>query len=160
MTAVLGVAVLLLTLMVGALCEPPLSSPKPLHDRVLLPLAGVCFTLLVALASGRLVNPRGRSGTFKRLMVWFGDRSYSMYLFHFPVMALGWWSVVVFTPWLFYINPLWYGAAQAVFTFALTILLADLTYRYVELPWNDRGGAISQRMTRVRGVTEQRSLVR
>jgi peptidoglycan/LPS O-acetylase OafA/YrhL len=142
-TVLVATAVFLSVLTVGMIAEPPLSSPKPIHDRILMPFAGIGFTALVALASGTGEAPIHRA--FHRVLVALGDRSYSMYLFHFPVMALFWWGVVTFVPWLFYIDPFWYGATQAAFTIALTITLADLTYRHVEVPWNLVGSRVSDR---------------
>jgi peptidoglycan/LPS O-acetylase OafA/YrhL len=144
-TVLIGLATLALTLVVGMAAESSLSAVKPIHDRVLMPVSGLCFTLLVALASGRSAGSAKQIGTY-HVLVWLGDRSYSMYLFHFPVMALVWWGIVTLTPSLFYVGPIWYGLVQATLTFAMTIFLADLTYRYVELPWNGVGERISDRI--------------
>ena len=62
-------------------------------------------------------------------------------------MALVWWAIVAQAPGLFYVGPFWYGFAQAIPTVAITVLLADLTYRHVELPWNAVGERLSRGMT-------------
>jgi peptidoglycan/LPS O-acetylase OafA/YrhL len=134
----------LAVLAVGMVSEPPLSSPKPIHDQILMPIAGLGFTALVALAVGKAEATS--HGALHRLLVALGDRSYSMYLFHFSVMALFWWGVVTFMPWLFYIGQFWYGAAQAAFAIASTMVLADLTYRHLEVPWNQVGSRVSDRI--------------
>jgi peptidoglycan/LPS O-acetylase OafA/YrhL len=143
-TIVSGTALMAITLAVGMVSESELDAIKPVYHHVLMPVSGICFTLLVALASGRSSEITGQHAIF-RAMVWLGDRSYSMYLFHFPVMALFWWSVVVFIPSLFYVHPIWFGLVQAGFTFLVTILAADVTYRFVELPWNAVGARLSDR---------------
>jgi len=129
-----------------------LGAVKPLHDHVLMPYALVAFTVLVALATSQPETqavsevPWVGSRRVKDGLVWLGDRSYAMYLFHLPVMALVWWLIVVEAPWLFHVSPIWYGLVQSAATLALTILLADLTYRFVEVPWNAHGESVSRRL--------------
>ena len=67
---------------------------------------------------------------------WLGDISYSLYLWHFPVIVLG--------------RPLlpsgWPGAVQSVVLVAVSLGAADLTYRGVERP------LLRRRRTTFRGV--------
>ena len=48
-----SVVLMSITLAVGMASEPELDAIKPVYDHVLMPVSGICFTLLVALASGR-----------------------------------------------------------------------------------------------------------
>ncbi len=74
-------------------------------------------------------------------MTWLGDRSYSAYLFHFPVMALCWAAISKFVPMLFYIPSIWYGAVQAVVCVPVVWLLADMVFRRIERPFIRIGSA-------------------
>jgi peptidoglycan/LPS O-acetylase OafA/YrhL len=66
-------------------------------------------------------------------LVWIGRRSYGMYLWHWPVMALSRPGVDVQWP-MWQLVPLQIG---------ITVLLAELSYRYVEMPF--RTGAVQRR---------------
>ncbi len=144
-TILIGVLALAITLVVGAFAEPPFAEIKPIHDRILMPIAAVSFTLLVALASGSKPVENQRSRAY-RVLTWLGDRSFSMYLLHFPVMALVWWADVTY-PWIMYGGgALWYGIDQAPPVFIVTIVMADLIFRFVERPWNKIGHRISARI--------------
>jgi peptidoglycan/LPS O-acetylase OafA/YrhL len=135
----------LLPIVLCALSEAPEDRYSPFLTRVSLPIALVSFTLLVALAAGRKafapVDSRGM-----RALIWIGDRSYSIYLFHSTVMAFVWWGVALLEPALPSARPVTYGIVQAVLTVALTFVAADLSYRRVELPWNAVGARLSVRI--------------
>ena len=146
LTILIGLMVLAFVLAIGTISEGTLMVVKPRHDHVLMPIASVGFMLLVALASGRSPHTPGHNRVY-RAFIWLGNRSYSMYLYHFPVMTLVWWAIAVLAPWVFQHNPLLYGSIQAVATLAVTILLADTTYRYVEVPWGRMGERLSDRLT-------------
>lgn len=57
-----------------------------------------------------------------RPMVWFGERSYSIYLWHWPL-----WVIAFFT---FRQASLWVGAL----VFVVSLVMADISYRFVETP--------------------------
>ena len=153
-----GVAVMVFVLMIGMVSEGLLAAVKPRHEHVLLPIASIGFTLIVALAAGRPPRAPDHTGTY-RVLVWLGNRSYSMYLYHFPVMALVWWAISVLAPWVFQHDPLLYGGVQAVATLAVTIFLADATYRYVEVPWGRIGERLSDRLASPREPMYQKATV-
>lgn len=83
--------------------------------------------LATALLIGVVVDPRARLGTHilgRPLLRWIGRRSYSIYLWHWPVFMLtrpqldlpiGGWPLLVVR-------------------LAITLLLAEASYRFVELP--------------------------
>jgi peptidoglycan/LPS O-acetylase OafA/YrhL len=73
---------------------------------------------------------------------WIGVRSYSIYLWHWPV-------AVVTRPGLDTTMPLW---LDQLFRVALTVALSDLTYRYVETPFRRAGfrATIQAAIVRVR----------
>ena len=95
--------------------------------------------LLLAIATGLLLavlaHPAARLGALLGTapMLWLGLRSYSFYLWHWPVLALTRPGIDV-DLW----NPL-----LVTLQLAATLVLADLSYRYVEQPFRQRRGAPS-----------------
>ena len=108
---------------------------------------------IVALASvaviACLVHPRTRIGRFFGLkpFVWIGQRSYAIYLFHWPIMALS-------RPG---IDLRWNPTLIAVLQIALTIGLSALSYTYVEMPIR-RGQAWPWLRAKLDRYTPQRRL--
>ncbi|HEY9493923.1 MAG TPA: acyltransferase family protein [Intrasporangium sp.] len=106
--------------------------------------------LLASLASGVLVlgvldRPPGRATTWQRLTGhpvarWIGERSYAIYLWHWPVILL-----------VARDNPSAPGTASHLLTRAwcvlVTLALADLTHRGVETPFRRHGFGGVLRMT-------------
>lgn len=90
----------------------------------LLPSLGAALVI----AGGSFPKPSATDVVLSRpLLVWIGDRSYSWYLWHWPVLILGF-------AWLE--RP---GPVVITGLVLLSLLLAALTYRYVELPfWKGR----------------------
>ena len=86
----------------------------------LLPMLAV-FVLLLAPLPGTLVNSRGMAP-----LRWLGDRSYSAYLWHWPV-------------WLFLGHHVGEGLLSIGLAFAITAALSGLSYRFIELPFMARG---------------------
>ena len=104
-----------------------------LRDGLATPLALLLFSIAIGVAA-RL--PAGFAAGWPRLrraLILLGDRSYTIYLLHFPCLALLWlalfaWApVAVFEPW-----P--YAIAQAVLGLALTLLATEILFRLVERP--------------------------
>lgn len=128
--AVLSWASLILVLTAGVLLNS--STPYPGYA-ALLPVAGIVGVLLFssdanAWGAGQLLKTRP--------MTWIGDRSYSIYLWHWPLIII---PVAVFGDLPVYATLLLAGAS---------VLLADLTYRYVENPLRTSGRLRSVRPTR------------
>lgn len=71
-----------------------------------------------------------------RLLVWFGDRSYGMYIWHWPIF-------MVLRPGIDVTLP---DPVTQVIRIGLLLVISDLSYRYLELPI--RGGAIARLMNR------------
>jgi peptidoglycan/LPS O-acetylase OafA/YrhL len=82
----------------------------------------------------------------KSLMLWIGSRSYAIYLIHIPVY------LATREIW-FRIEPAGtvfdrtYGLRFALTAFPLLLLLADVNYRFIEVPFRRRGARIAQRIT-------------
>jgi peptidoglycan/LPS O-acetylase OafA/YrhL len=97
-------------------------------------LLALWTTLLV----GVLAHPAAHLGRVlsirvfgERPLVWLGVRSYSFYLYHWPILALTRPGLDV---------PL-HGPLLVTLQLGATLLLADLSYRYVEQPFRQRRGS-------------------
>ncbi|MCP5143697.1 MAG: acyltransferase [Gammaproteobacteria bacterium] len=89
---------------------------------VLLPVAGTALVI-----GGHTVSGPTNRLLSHRLMIWLGDRSYSWYLWHWPCLML-WRTIEPGAP-----------AWQTALVVAASLALADLSYRWVELPfWKGR----------------------
>ena len=86
----------------------------------LLPSIGTM--LLILSAEGRLGARNNGPLSFAPL-VWLGDRSYSIYLWHWPVLIIG------------KAYGLLDQAAGLIVLLVLVIVLSDISYRFVELPF-------------------------
>ena len=86
--------------------------------------------LIVALGAAMLIasasHPASAIGDLlgTRVLVWVGRRSYGIYLWHWPVMAMS-------RPEIDFNVSLWILVPAQV---AVTLLAAELSYRYVEMP--------------------------
>lgn len=98
----------------------------------LLPVAGAA--MLIASDDGPSAHPTITAGLLSKApLVWIGDRSYSLYLWHLPV----------FTVIERHFGNSAYWSAVAV---AITLLLAQIAYHYVETPLRRRQlGGIANR---------------
>lgn len=80
-------------------------------------------------------------GTGTRLLAWLGDRSYSVYLWHWPFLVL---------------VPLALGRAlgpvDAAIALLVVLVLADLSYRFIENPIRRSARPIIRRPLRVGGI--------
>lgn len=85
----------------------------------------------MVIAAGTNARKAGASGLLaSRYFVWLGDRSYSLYLWHWPVLLLGSSFGFASTP---------FGIASLV---GISLVLAILSFRFVELPfWKGRFSA-------------------
>src|SRR5690606_27585666 len=91
-----------------------------LDNRVLWPGAWALLPTLGAAAI--LLAQRESMWTASRAAQWLGTRSYSIYLWHWPLVA-----GLVYFGW----QQLWYWVAAGLL---LSLLLGDLSYRLVEVP--------------------------
>ncbi len=94
--------------------------------------------LATAVAIAAVAHPAGRLGGLldRQPLRWAGLRSYSLYLWHWPIFELTRPGVDISGPgWL--LLPLRLG---------LTVLAAELSFRYVEQPWRSGRGLFALRV--------------
>lgn len=132
---------------------PPITAVHvPVLDGFGMPALLVLFSVTVAAAAaapGGLGLRGGRAGRLVGLaMAWVGDRSYTIYLLHFPIMALVWLGLFSLDPALVS-APLRYGVIQAAVALPLIALASELAYRLVEAPAIALGGRLIAARRRV-----------
>ena len=89
----------------------------------------VVLDVATAVVIATVAHPASRLGAAlgRRPLRWIGLRSYSLYLWHWPVIELTRPGVdIPFT-----------GAAALIVRVALMVIAADLSYRFVEQPWRE-----------------------
>ncbi len=85
------------------------------------------------------------SGPFKQVMLWFGTRSYALYLVHIPAYAFTreiWYRLQ--PPGTVFTDRFWIRFAYTAAILAL--VSAELNYRLVEVPLRQRGARIAKRI--------------
>lgn len=130
---------LMMPIAVMSLCESLSNSVinKPLFIGLGHPLSAVCFGTLVLLAAHNLAFPATR-GVVYRTLEWLGDRSYTIYLLHFPIFILAWMAIFYGMPSLFS-GAVKYGVAQIVLVTAIGLPICMAAYRWIEVPCIDLG---------------------
>lgn len=107
-------------------------------------LDGLAFPLVLLLFGATIglstVVPEGLKGWPGQAMTWIGDRSFSIYLLHFPFLAYTWF--IIFIWWTPVASTVWtYAFVQLGLGLGMTFLAAEITYRLVEKPciaWGSR----------------------
>ena len=108
-------------------------------------LAAVCSAVLVWMAS----YDRGyvmRANPLLPILMWFGARSYAMYLIHMLVLRTNYefFTRLLGKP-LTQVSPT-YGITMILTTAVITFVLAELNYLYLETPLRLRGRRIAARI--------------
>lgn len=106
--------------------------------------AGLCFYLVVGLAAQDRDLLRF-GGLLDRGLLYFGSRSYGLYVLHFPLFMVPYLVIYHLMPRLFG-NELSYGAVHAALFLALGLPVVELSYRFVEKPAIRLGGHLAARL--------------
>ena len=110
----------------------------------------VLLALVTAAVIVAAVHPRGRLGTHvldRQPLRWIGERSYGIYLWHWPIFTFTRPGIDV---------PL-DAVPDLALRFALTLVAAELSYRFVETPV--RQGALGRAWARWRATPRRQRLV-
>jgi peptidoglycan/LPS O-acetylase OafA/YrhL len=111
-----------------------------LHANLILLLSLLMFSFLVLISD---IFEWKCTHLIGRITLWIGDRSYAIYLLHFPIMMLVWLVLYLWVDFSFRSGAV-YGLAQAILTLPITFLLADFCYRKIELPFIELGKSLVQ----------------
>ena len=131
-------------LALSAVCGEIVVLSRPVFGLVL-PVAGWCFGLLVLSAAHENALPPAR-GIAYRFWTYLGDRSYTIYLFHWPAMLAA--SVLLssaFGPWAV-AAPVRAGILQVAIAATVLLPFVECIYRGVELPLTAVGRRVSRRL--------------
>ena len=110
-----------------------------------LPVAGLCFGLLVLIAAHNRAFPPAR-GWLYRLGTYLGDRSYTIYLLHFPMMAVAWGIIFRSFPEWGFSSATRFGFLQVGLMLGVMLPIVELIYRGVEQPLTRLGRRLSKRL--------------
>ena len=129
-----------------AVCRNPLTGRSDGYDSLDGPgmlFTMACYGALVFLAAERQIA-RAFPSWASRGLFYIGERSYTIYLLHFPCMVVGWVILVVTRPeWTSLAFT--YAWAQPVATALLLVPLTEISYRFVEGPGSELGGRLASR---------------
>lgn len=139
----LSILLLIIPLSIVAIAESPFSPSQLFLTGVALPVTGLCFFLLVWIASVNSAFSSYKEGLFYRIFLYLGDRSYTIYLLHFPVMALSWLLMYELSSW-FFSSAVIYGVSQIIFTIPILCLFVEVIYRRIEVPFISMGKSITK----------------
>jgi peptidoglycan/LPS O-acetylase OafA/YrhL len=121
----------------GSRLVAPAPGPDDLDGAGML-ITAVCYAALVGLAVGGNLS-QALPRALNRFLFMVGERSYTIYLLHFPAMVVAWVMIV-------YVNVAWaenawsYAFVQVVATLVVLVPVTELVYRQLELR-SIRGGA-------------------
>lgn len=90
------------------------------------PLAGLTLVFISAGPTGGNNDPKGTATNFlsNRVLAWIGDHAYGLYLWHWPLLIF----------YMEYRDRDAIGIRGALVILTITVVLAMLTYRYIEQP--------------------------
>ena len=83
----------------------------------------ICLLMMTGDLQGKLV------GTILKPFAWLGRRTYGMYIFHWPILAL------MVSKSLFFNDVLGISIKGIIFAFALVVAISALSYRFFEKPF-------------------------
>ena len=83
-----------------------------------------------------------QAGRLKKVCIWVGERSYSIYLAHVPCYALSREILHRLRPPTFW-HSFQDSALHVTLALALTFGATELTRRYVEEPWRNYGRSLA-----------------
>ena len=128
----LSAILLIIPLGVVAICEPHLDPAPRLLQGFAMPFSLACISGLVLLAANGLAFPVG-ANRLRRIMVYLGDRSYTLYLFHPPALIVAFVVVWKWMHWAIF-STVWFGILEAGVTLAVALPVCHLIYRFIEMP--------------------------
>ncbi len=145
---------IILTLVIICFCGNRFTSPE--NNRVLcgigLPIAAALFS--IAVLSACFFNYDKANTKMLSVVEIVARRSYCIYICNFLGLELAWVPIHRYLSWTFYTgNPLHYACVQALLGIPCILIVAEVMYRYIEIP-----GSYIGKM-RLRSIKERRPLL-
>ncbi len=112
----------------------------PFLHSVCLLIVGLAFYAVIALASQNN-NLLYTNRLLDRWLLYFGSRSYGIYVLHYPIIIL---LEIIFLPWLPILRGK-FALIQAALFLLICLPFVELIYRYVERPGIALGGRLIRR---------------
>lgn len=81
-------------------------------------------------------------GFTKDILIYIGSRSYAIYLVHMPVFIL---TFEIYSKASGSVASLGSGVVLTILSFTCVIILAEINYRFVEIPFISKGKTLAQR---------------
>ncbi len=139
----LAIGCLLIPIAILALCPSPLAATAPGPDYlngIGMLLAAPCYLALVMLAVGGNVA-RALPRAVNKLLFLVGERSYTIYLLHFPAMVVAWVLIVaIHAAWAE--NAWTYAVVQVVVTLVVLVPTTEAVYQLLELRSIEAGAVV------------------
>jgi peptidoglycan/LPS O-acetylase OafA/YrhL len=114
----------------------------PLHGDSFKLVVAVYPTLLVCFSGAIFMATHETAVTslswLKTALRFLGERSYSIYVLHFPVMVIAW---MIFSA----SHGTHFSATQFVLVVAICVPLASFVFKYIEIPMTDLGHRLAER---------------
>ena len=135
---------ILLPLIMCSISENQYANEKKMLSGFTLIASNLLFGVLVLICSRNVAFPNN-NGLFYRSFIALGNRSYLIYLFHFPVMLFTWTFSFYLTKnnWLPFdfgsFNPLSYGIFQLTTTLLVLMPLVEIIHNKIEMPLTKYG---------------------
>jgi peptidoglycan/LPS O-acetylase OafA/YrhL len=138
LTGILFYVCLFTPIIICTFCESPLSGETTILTAFGYPITNLFYIIVVALA----IQNAGFSGLSTRsyhFLMAVGERSYTIYLLHFPLFLAGWALLAKVIPGYAFHSAISYGIWQIIAFVLIGLPVIEWAYRYIEIPWIKRG---------------------
>jgi peptidoglycan/LPS O-acetylase OafA/YrhL len=142
---------LIVPLVLTSVSEGALDKNSRMLHGFTFPIANVMFAILVLSCARNSAFP-GKNGWFYKALSCVGDRSYTIYLFHYPMMLLAWTIFYFLTKHnlVFFdfrsFHPVYYGVFQIITVSILLIPFGEFVYKKIEIPFAQYGRSLAVRI--------------
>jgi peptidoglycan/LPS O-acetylase OafA/YrhL len=131
------------------------SRPNDMLMSVGMLISGAAFTMTIALLAGGERN-RSLPPAVRSVLLYIGDRSYAIYLLHFPMMSIAWYCIYrLFGRWMS--NEWIYDVLQIIFSLVLVFITTELTSRFIEQPAIALGAHLVNKLRQIRAKLKTKS---
>jgi len=122
------------------------AATPPIHDalQIALPLSGICFAILIMCGAVGSILPTMPKWLGKAMCL-LGDRSYTIFLFHYPCFIPAFGIMLIVYPRLAG-GDIPGMIAQVVSSAIVFLIVAEVVYRLIEMPMQRVGKTVERRL--------------